>query len=217
MQYFGSIGLLLITLACLSGCLPLSVEPLYTNKPKGEVDERLLGTWREAGANEQRDENMIGTWRVRRSDERTGQYEVIAVDDKQRKTRFIGTLVKVGDRYFLDLQNLTWDQIDANPWMLLTRAPTHAFIRVKFEDEGLAVASLGVPTGWDRFLDLLQEEPQHIEHEIIEEPAPDSAPRDVRRVPVLTADSKEIQAFVKHHLPDDPYFQHWHTMKRVAN
>jgi hypothetical protein len=209
--------LLLALVGTLAGCLPLSIAPLHTQVTEGDLDQRLLGTWRlDAGETagdrpEQAMVNMqqlIGTWRVTRGPAEPGRYVIYVTDGKDRKAKFLGTLVELGDRHFLDLQSVTDNDTDVNPWVMFARPPVHAFVQVRFDKNGIAVAA----PNWNRFQKLLRDQPDLIAHQWVRGYNID---HEDEALPIITGDSQALQQFVKDHLPDDPYFQNWQAMEQV--
>jgi hypothetical protein len=213
-------GLALVLAA--GGCLPLSVKPLYQPEAEPTLDKRLLGTWapapaqgEEAGNEKASDaddrqairlKDPIGQWTVKRHGELPGRYKIVARDEDGQQAGFIGTLVTLGERHFLNLKNTAMEPTP-NIWALATRPPAHAFVQIRFADQQIEIATVH----WGRFQRLLESKPDLIAHTTIEGPSRTSG----QDFPLITAETPELRAFVTKHLPDDPYFAHWHPMKRV--
>ena len=195
----------------LTGCLPLSVNALYENKDAVQHDKRLLGTWRVNPGGEQNGNlhEIVGQWRVTRP-EGSALYHIRATDKDGHLAHFRGGLVRLGDRWFLDLQSETTNKSDANPWLMFTRAPCHALVRLRFTGAGIDVA----PVQWQKLDEKLRQDPNAIAHVRFGGP---NEQKPGQGTPVLTASTKDVRAFVKNELTDDPFFTKWFEMRRKPN
>jgi hypothetical protein len=81
----------------MAGCVPvMSLHPLYTEQDV-VFEEKLLGLWVD-------DPNgPEATWEFRRPDESKKEYELIFSDKKGQKGIFDAHLVKLNERFFLDV------------------------------------------------------------------------------------------------------------------
>jgi hypothetical protein len=201
---------LVLAVSLIGGCLPLSVQPLYQSTDATVQKDRLLGTWRMQREGEQTNTNLaelIGTWTVEKSDE-PGRYKIRATDKDGNVAIFHGALVQLGDRMFLDLQSGLDEQTDANPWVMFTRPPAHAFVRIEFQQSGLRIATVN----WRRFTNHLESADTQIDHVWFRDYF---AKQDDEKAPLITAETPKLRAFVKNQLTDDRFFTTWHTMQRV--
>jgi hypothetical protein len=206
----------------LAGCLPLSVKPLFKDASNLTVDERLLGTWegerfnvpREGEPDEQQQGNFegLGEWTVKRHDALDGRYhiEVTSPPSQDAGTgEFVGALVELDGRYFLDLQD-TGESVDkVNPWARVTRPPMHAFVRIEFDGDKIRVATVDT----QQFIRLLRQNPDVIDHRWVT--TPEEIGDEDSGWPVITADTEALRAFVKEHLSDEQLFPKWQVMQRV--
>jgi len=194
---------LVCLVALLAGCLQVvSLQPLFT-KEDVVFDEKLLGTWLfdpnqpEAALefsrlDEASTRNLPDAWR----DESTKFYRLKTADEKGDKGSFIACLVKLGDRLFLDMfpdrfpsgeQDLKEKKLVHNAAFLLR---VHTFIRVDAIGEQLVIRV----TFDHLFKELIQAEPNAVEHQIV----------DGRTV--LTASTKKLQEFVTKFADDERLF-----------
>lgn len=197
----------------LAGCVPVvSLHPLFM-KENILFEEKLVGTWVE----DPNDPEV--TWEFSRLDESAAQgpleawrdeiakfYRLSITDEEGRKGLFAACLVKVGDRLFLDVfadrfpsgeQDIEKMKLAYNGFFFL---PVHTFIRVDSIGEQLAIRI----TDDDRFEELIQAEPQAVKHEVVDDR------------PVLTASTKELQAFVAKFAGDERLFPNDLTLSRKA-
>jgi hypothetical protein len=173
----------------LGGCLPvMSLHPLFT-KEKEEVvfESKLLGTWVD-------DSNSI--WDFKQADANENAYKLTFTDKEGKKGSFVAHLVKLKNRLFLDVypSEPPWDEEDPNKveWLHNTFffIPVHTFIKVNGVEPELKLQI----TDDDEFKKLLKEDPNAVEHTSIEGKL------------VLTASTKELQAFVLKYADDSRVF-----------
>ena len=182
----------------LGGCVPvLSLHSLYT---KGDVvfKEKLLGTWVD-------DPNSPDTiWEFRRIDEPEKAYGLVFTDKEGNKGSFVVHLVKLKNRLFLDIypDKLPCDIEDPNkadwPYNSLFLIPAHTFIIVDSVEPELKMRL----TNDDKMEKLLKEDPNAVKHTFVEDNF------------VLTASTKELQAFVLKYADDDRVFPNDITLNR---
>ncbi|UCF17038.1 MAG: hypothetical protein JSW59_06165 [Phycisphaerales bacterium] len=174
----------------MGGCVPVvSLHPLYT-KENVVFDKKLLGTWVD-------DPNKGEvTWQFRSVDEPKKAYNLVFTDDKGLKGSFVTHLVKLGDDLFLDIfpSKMPWDLDDPNesdwPYNALLLIPMHTFVKIDSVDPKLKMR-LMLETQLKK---LLEENPDAIAHVVVEDR------------PVLTASTKELQAFVLKYADTDKLF-----------
>ena len=174
----------------LGGCVPvLSLHPLYT-KENVVFDKKLLGTWVD-------DPNKPEiTWQFKSIDEPNDAYEMIFTSDDGSKGSFVVHLVKLQDKLFLDVYSnkLPVHPEDPNEmeWALNSYfiIPTHAFVKIDSVEPTLKMR-LMLET---QLKDLLEENPDAIAHAAVEDRL------------ILTASTKELQAFVLKYADSDKIF-----------
>jgi hypothetical protein len=176
----------------LGGCVPVaSINCLYT-KENAVFDEKLLGTWVD---NPNEPETI---WEFTRDDEEPNNvYRLVFADEEGNKGSFVTVMVKLKDTLFLDMcpSGLPWDEdADPNqielPYNAFFVIPAHTFIKV---DSIEPLLKLRI-TMDDKMEELLKENPDAIEHVLIED-----------RI-VLTAKTKQLQEFVLKYADDERLF-----------
>ncbi len=176
----------------LGGCIPvMSLHPLFTEKDL-TFNEKLLGTW------VQKDEpnGAEAVWDFKRADANENAYKLTFTDKEGKKGLFVAHLVKLENRLFLDVypSESPWDEKDPNKveWLHNTFffIPVHTFIKVNGVEPELKL-QITDDTEMEK---LLKEAPNVIEHTSIE-----------GRL-VLTASTKELQAFVVKYADDSRVF-----------
>ncbi|MFH1881634.1 MAG: hypothetical protein ABIL62_02830 [Planctomycetota bacterium] len=174
----------------LGGCLPvMSLHSLYT-KENVVFEEKLLGIWVD-------DPNSPESiWEFKRIDEPKNAYKLIFSDDKDQKGSFVAHLVKLQNRLFLDVypDELPWEPDDPNEVKWLYNSffliPAHTFIKIDSIEPQLKMRLIND----GKMEELLKEDPNAVKHTSIE-----------GRV-VLTASTKELQAFVLEYADDNRVF-----------
>jgi hypothetical protein len=186
--------------AVLGGCVPvMSLHCLYTDKDI-IFDEKLLGTW------VQDSNDSKTTWEFTRAEEPNNAYKLIFIDEEGKKGSFVTHLVKLQDKLFLDVfpSELPWEPKDPNkvdwPYNGFFMIPAHTFVKVDAIEPQLKLRL----TIQDNMEELLKENPDAIEHTTIE-----------GRL-VLTASTKELQAFVLKYAEDKRLFVNAINLNRKA-
>jgi len=185
----------------LGGCIPvMSLHPLYTEEDL-VFEEKLLGTWVD-------DSNNI--WEFKDANEQEKMCKLIFVDNEDKKGSFVARLVKLENKLFLDVfpnqlpckaekqkHQLVEDKImltvKVSPkWHYNTFffVPFHSFIKINSIKPHLKM-QLTDDEGMGK---LLAEDPNAIKHEIVDGTL------------VLTASTKELQAFVLKYADDSRLF-----------
>jgi len=173
--------------ALLGGCIPvMSLHPLFTEETL-VFEEKLLGTWVD-------DSNNI--WEFKDPNEQEKIYKLIVVDNEGQKGSFDARLTKLENKLFLDVypSEPPWDEEDPNkvewPYNTFFFMPVHTFIKINGIEPELKLQL----TDDDELKKLLKENPNSIEHTSIEDKF------------VLTASTKELQAFVVKYADDSRVF-----------
>ena len=176
--------------ALMGGCVPvMSLRPLCT-KENVVFDKKLLGTWMD----DTNDPKMI--WHFKSIDEPNDAYELIFTGEDGLKGSFAAHLVKLQDRLFLDVypNKLPCHPEDPNEmeWALNSFfvIPTHAFVKIDSVEPTLKIR-LMLET---LLKDLLEKNPDIISHAAVEDRL------------ILTASTKELQAFVLKYADSDKVF-----------
>ena len=203
--------------ALLGGCVPIfSLHPLYTKKDV-VFKQELVGVWADPNEPE-------GTWEFKRNDESKDAYELIVhlaeadddADDFEAKGLFDAHLVNLKGQLFLDiypadegfeqtLESLGQAAKDPNNkvwainYMIFT-VPVHTFIKVDLTESTLKMRL----TDDDLMEKLLEQNPSAVEHAVIDE----------KRI-LLTAPTKELQAFVLKYADGDKLFEEPTVFKRI--
>jgi hypothetical protein len=191
----------------LGGCLPvMSLHPLFTEKDLA-FDEKLLGTW--ADANET-------VWQFSDANKPEKAYKLIFTDKEGKKGLFVAHLVKLKDKLFLDV-HLGESPVDAveklesevlgevkDPnkvdfWVYNTLflVPAHTFIRVNSVEPQLKM----LLTDDEKMKEFLKADPNAVKHEFLELSWSNDGPGLI-----LTASTKELQAFVLKYADDSRVF-----------
>jgi hypothetical protein len=201
----------------LGGCLPvMSLHPLFNEKDV-VFDKKLLSTWVD-------DPNSPKTtWDFKRADANENAYRLI-FSDKDGKGLFVANLVKLKDKLFLDV-HLGESPVDAveklelevlgevkdpnkvNFWVYnaLFLIPAHTFIKVDAIGPQLILRL----TDDEKMKEFLKADPNAVKHEFLADP---NAVKHVFFVdetgpgPILTASTKELQAFVLKYADDSRVF-----------
>ena len=191
--------LLFYTLAViLGGCVPvISLHPLYTEKDI-VVDKKLCGTWVD-DAN-----NPKTIWEFKCIDEPKNAYKLIFTDEEGMKGSFVAHLVKLQNRFFLDIfpSELPWEPEDPNkmdwPYNSLFLIPAHTFVKIDSIESQLKLR-LTLESNMEK---LLKENPNAVEHTSVGDRL------------VLTGSTKELQAFVIKYADDERVFTEQVTLSR---
>lgn len=173
--------------AVLGGCVPvLSLHPLYTDKDV-VFEEKLLGTWVD-------DSNNI--WEFKDPNKQEKAYELIVIDHGGEKGLFDAHLTKLQNKLFLDVYpgKLPCGEEDPNKIEWHFNAfffiPFHAFMKINSIEPELKLQL----TDDEDMKKLLNEDPNAVKHESVKDGF------------ILTASTKELQAFVLKYVDDDRVF-----------
>lgn len=186
-------ALAIVTLAmlALSGCIPLTMNPLYGPDDTPILDRKMLGQWR------QQDGASVTTWTFL-EEEGTDRYLIRGASDDST-AQFRGTLIQLGSWRYLDLAPTGHEpEINANFGIHTIRG--HSFWRVIVEDNRLRLLFPDLK----QIGDLLEKEPTAIAHIWVPMDDTPVAP-DGDRMLYITAPTPELQAFVRDRLTDAFY------------
>ncbi|MHC4572401.1 MAG: hypothetical protein ACYS0C_10055 [Planctomycetota bacterium] len=186
----------------LGGCLPvMSLHPLYT-KEDVVFDEKLVGTWVDDP------KSPKTTWEFSRAGAKEKAYKLVYFDEEGKKGSFVVHLAKLENRLFLDLYPSEFpcgEMEDPNkvawPYNMFFFVPAHMFIKINSIEPQLRMQSMDD----DDFKKLLEENPNAIKHEIV---------KDYDGEIVLTASTKELQAFVLKYADDNRVFSEETVLSR---
>jgi hypothetical protein len=174
-------------LLLLSGCLPVSVAPLYA-KDETTFDPRLVGTW---FAHETGDE-----WRIAARADNL-HYDVQLIQGDGESALFEGRLTTLGAATLLDLlpaeqASDAMDPIPGHDLDFLLRLPLHTWAMVDFGPSSL---KLDFPD--PAWLDAtLRDRPETIAHV-----------RSHTNTPLLTVTTPQLREFVSAHLADNTLYE----------
>ena len=157
-----------------TGCVVTSVYPFYQAKDV-TFDPALLGTWVDTDSDPGDD-----SWVFEKIDDRT--YKLIVANGTE-KTEFDARLFKLGDVMFLDW--LPRERPDGG-------VPMHHLVRVDTISPQLTVRLF--KSDW--LADHLERNPRAVRHIAVPKPAGEGGSDEI----VLTADTKELQRFIRKHL-----------------
>jgi len=167
--------------AFLGGCIPvMSLHSLYT-KEDVVFEEKLLGIWVDDP------NNPKNTWEFSRIEEPENAYKLLFYGDEGKKGSFIAHLVKLQNRFFLDVypSELPWEPEDPNNVKWLYNSffliPVHTFIKIEAIEPQLKIR---LTDDDEKMKELLKEDPNAVKHTSIEDRL------------LLTATTKELQGFV---------------------
>lgn len=188
-------------LAAITGCWPLSMNPLY-EKDEGEMMPALIGTWRQVGQDQT-------TYLFEEDVVRRG-YHVTITDADHRQGYMKVTVVALGDARFLDV-TAVWGQPNVHTWYQLHSLPLHAIFRMELTPDGELFVTPIVETV---LINRLKNSPDLLEHrwvDVINEEG-----KTVSR-PVLTASTKDLRVFYEQHAKDAELFADPVKLVRIAD
>jgi len=197
-----------LLVALLGGCVPIfSINPLYTEKDV-VFKEELLGVWTDPNS-------PGGAWEFKRDDESKNVYKLIVDIGDNAKGLFDAHLVNLKGQLFLDvypaqkgleqtMEGLEEKVKDPNstvwPLNFAFLVPVHTFIKVDSIEPMLTMRL----TDDELMKKLLEQNPNAVKHAVLDED----------RV-VLTASTKELQAFVLKYADGDKLFEEPFALKRT--
>ena len=185
----------------LGGCIPvMSLHPLYTEEDV-VFEEKLVGLWVDDSNN---------TLEFKSVEKPENAYELVYSDNEGKKGSFVAHLVKLQNTLFLDIfpnqfpckdeeeeHQLVEDKIILTVKVLMKWhynafffVPFHTFIKINSIEPQLKMQL----TDDEDMGKLLKEDPNAVRHELVEDK------------PLLTASTKELQAFVLKYADDSRVF-----------
>lgn len=197
--------------AILGGCVPvMSLHPLFTEEAL-VFEEELLGTWVDEGSQTQKEafrspdpNSPKTTWEFQRPDEEERGYKLIFTDEEGKKGLFSAHLVKLGGRLFLDVYpanfpggDPVWiEDPNKKDWLLYIYnafffVPAHTFIKI----DSIGPELIMRLTDDENMETLLKQDPNAVKFELLKEAHI-----------ILTASTKELQAFVLKYADDERLF-----------
>ncbi|MCX5634634.1 MAG: hypothetical protein NTW55_02150 [Planctomycetota bacterium] len=179
--------------AVLTGCVPvMSLNPLSSEKD-AVFEDKLLGTWVGNDSNT--------TWEFKGPDVTEKAYVLLfsqREDKKEAKGLFFARLVKIENRFFLDVYPNQWPSgvlEDPNKTVWFYNSfffvPVHTFIKIDSFEPELKFRL----TDDDKMKELFDKDPNAVKHEFYKD-----------NKFVLTASTKELQAFVLKYADDNRVF-----------
>lgn len=173
-------GIAALTMATLwlTGCVITSVYPYYTAKDV-TFEPKLLGVWYDH--EETNTATAKSFWRFDKVS--TNTYQVVMAEP-DNTNHFDAHLFTLGREQFLDL--LPRDRHDYS-------APTHLLLRVRAMEPQLEMEFLD----FEWLAKLVEAKPKTIRHVIVPSPAGEKKEGGAL---VLTADTAELQKFIRKHL-----------------
>ena len=174
------IYLTLLLILVISGCVP-SLHQLWT-KDTLTYDEAIRGKYAE-GSN---------VWEFVGDPEKKS-YALTIHEKDDKVSELTAHLVQVQDQRFLDMYPADDAEIECGDWMKYHLLRSHLFMHVTATEPNLIIAAMNP----DEITELLQEKPNLVKHEIINE--------DEDRV-VLTDSPENLQAFLLEGLKVNDFF-----------
>jgi len=194
--------------ALMAGCVPIfSLSPLYTKKDI-VFKQELLGTWADPNSPE-------GAWEFTRATESEDAYSLMVDNGDGLKGLFDAHLVRLNDKLFLDVYpddkgfEQTMEAIEksakdpnSSVWTLnfFFVAPVHTFLKIDSIEPALKIRL----TDDELMKKLLEQDPNAVKHVILDEDRF-----------LLTASTKELQAFVLKYADGDKLFEKPIVLKRT--
>ncbi len=174
--------------ASLAGCVPvMSLHPLYT-KEDIVFEEKLVGIWID---------DANGTWEFKHPDEKDMAYELVLSSPEGAKGLFVANLVKLENQLFLDvypssLPGGKLEDLNEAKWFYnaFFFVPVHTFIKIDSIEPQLKMQL----TDDERMEKLLKEDPNAVKYELADDKL------------ILTASTKELQAFILKYADDSRVF-----------
>jgi len=162
------------------GCIPTSINPLYTEQDL-VFDPALIGVWRGKG-------DAKETWAFEKAGDK--EYKFVYTEEDGKTGRFEAHLLKLGNTQFLDLfpDESGIEDMDRSGFYKVHLLRTHSFLKVTRIAPALQMAPLDLK--WLR--EFLGKHPKAIRHHKIGE-------GDDAQI-VLNASTPELRKFVQKHL-----------------
>jgi len=184
-----------LVVGILAGCYVPSIHPLYT-KQDVIFNPALVGQWVEA-------EKGKSQWVFVQKEDKA--YGLRITQEDKKVYVFTAYLLKVGDYHYLDLFPDTEDDTN-DSFLLKSMLPVHTFIRIKQLTPTLEVEVMNS----DWLAKMLKESPELIKHEKM----PVGEKDKEEYLTVLTAQPKELQAFLVKHEKTDKVWNKLNSLKK---
>ena len=187
-------ALVMIALCGVIGCIPTSINPLYTEQDL-VFDPALIGVWRGDG-------DAKETWAFEKAGDK--EYKFVYTEEDGKIGRFEAHLLKLGNTLFLDLfpDESGIEDMDRSGFYKVHLLRTHSFLKVTRIEPALQLAPLDLK--WLR--EFLGKNPKAIRHHKIGE-------GDEAQI-VLTDSTPELRQFVEKHLKTEGAFGDLINLKR---
>ena len=188
------LALVLVALCGLIGCIPTSINPLYTGQDL-VFDPALIGVWSETGDSKE-------TWAFEKAGDTV--YKLVFTENDGKTGHFEAHLLKLGLTQFLDLfpDESGIEEMNRSGFYKVHLLRTHSFLKVTQIEPALQMAPLDLK--WLR--EFLGKHPKAIRHQKIGE-------GDDAQI-VLTASTPEVRKFVEKHLKTKGAFGEPINLKR---
>ena len=191
------LALVLVALCGLIGCIPTSINPLYTGQDL-VFDPALIGVWSETGDSKE-------TWAFEKAGDT--EYKFVYTEGDGKIGRFEARLLKLGNTKFLDFfpDESGIEEMNRSGFYKIHLLRTHSFLKVTQIEPALQMAPLDLK--WLR--EFLGKNPKAIRHHKLGE-------GDEAQI-VLTDSTPELRKFVEKHLKTAGAFGEPIHLKRTRN
>jgi len=188
------LAVVLVALCGLIGCIPTSINPLYTGESL-VFDPALIGVWSSEGDSRE-------TWVFEKAGDTA--YKFVYTENDGKTGHFEAHLLKLGHTQFLDLfpDESGIEEMDRSGFYKVHLLRTHSFLKVTRIEPALQMAPLDLK--WLR--EFLGKHPKAIRHHKIGE-------GDDAQI-VLTDSTPELRKFVEKHLKTEGAFGEPINLKR---
>ncbi len=188
------LAVVLVALCTVIGCIPTSINPLYTREDL-VFDPALIGVWSSEGDSKE-------TWAFEKAGDT--EYKLVYTENDGKTGHFEAHLLKLGDTRFLDLfpDESGIEEMDRSGFYKVHLLRTHSFLKVTRIEPALQMAPLDLK--WLR--EFLGKHPKAIRHH-------KTGQGDDAQI-VLTASTPELRKFVEKHLKTEGAFGEAINLKR---
>ncbi len=184
--------------ALLGGCVPvMSLHPLYTEEDV-VFEQELVGIWVDDP------KSPKTTWEFSRTEAEEKAYNLVYSDSEGKKGSFLVHLVKLENRLFLDVypnqfpsEQQDWEKMKW-AYNFFFSVPLHTFIKIDSIEPKLKMRL----TDDEKMVELLKEDPNAVKYELVDDKL------------ILTASSKELQAFALKYADDSRVFSEEEVLSR---
>jgi hypothetical protein len=183
------IALLTLLLGVFAGCVP-SWNPLFTEQDL-IFDAKVIGTWK--GHHDE-------LWKFEKAKDGEKHYK-LSYTDKEGKATFVAFLLKIKERRFLNIYLVddSEQELKLNGLAFMALVSVHAFFRVDEVGESLKLAACN---------------PEWLDNHLKANPVAVAHLRQPNRI-LLTAETKDLQAFVMKHVEGEALFGEPFSVKRL--